>query len=155
MYVLLRVANEGYVPAGTQYFQRWQDDDPAHIILAHWETVRNLPKDPGNRDYGEYTEIIVDLVETMERFQAFDAIRRVTEKQQKSPKTDRFDVKHITSINKDLESCTEKDETVNGLATRELDLSEPEVEEMEVRGQNSRLMAEELQKQRSELASAV
>ena len=162
MYVLLRVANEGYVPAGTQYFQRWQDDDPAHIILAHWETVQNLPKDPGNRDYGEYTKIIVTLVQA---FNVQVAMRRVTEEQQKFieatekqqelPKTDRFDVKHITSINMELESCTEKDETVKGLATRELDLSEPEVEEMEVRGQNSRLMAEELQKQRPELASAV
>ena len=111
--------------------------------------MRNLPKDPGNRDYGEYTKIIVTLVRAF--FSSFP-IRRVTEE---LPEIDRFDVKHITSINKGLESCIEKDEPVKGLATRELDLSEPEVEEMEVRGQNSRLMAEELQKQRSELASAV
>ena len=158
MYVLLWVASsydEGYDSAATQYLQGWLDDNPANIIMAHWKTVQKLPKDPGNRDYGEYTKIIVNLVQVFETMKIAMAIRTLTEKQQKLPEIDRFDVKHITSINKDLELWTEKDEPVKGLATRELDLSEPEVEEMEVRGQNSRLMAEELQKQRSELASAV
>ncbi len=142
IYVLLWAASgydEGYDTAATQYLGKWQDDDPAHIIVAHDETLRNMPKDPENRDYGEYTEIVVSLVQVLLLFTSSKVTRSVMEERQKLPKTDRFDVKYITSINRDLEKETETDEAVKGLATRELDLPENELQLMDVRGRNRRI----------------
>lgn len=139
MYVLLWGASRYDVTAATQYLRDWQDDDPAHIMMAHQKTLRNLPEDPGNRDYGEYTEIVVSLVQVLLLFTSSKVTRRVMEARQKLPKTDRFDVKHITSINRDMEKETETDEAVKGLATRELDLPENELQLMDVRGRNRRI----------------
>lgn len=158
IYVLLWFASrydEGNVTAATQYLQKWQDDDPAHIIMAHNNALSLLGRTTEeNQEYGEYTATIVNLCGIILWVILSMNNRRHAEDIRHEPKTDLTNTQYITEVNAQLEEGTKADKAVDGIAMRELDLPK-QVAKMDVRGRNSRLMAEELQKQKPELASAV
>ncbi|KAI0737273.1 hypothetical protein BC629DRAFT_384474 [Irpex lacteus] len=158
IYVLLWAASgydEGNVTPATPYLREWQDDNPSVIIVAHNNALSLLESTTEeNQEYSEYTATIVNLCAIILWGILSMNNRRHAEDIRHEPKADLTNTQYITEVNAQLEEGTKADKAVDGIAMRELDLPK-QVAKMDIRGRNSRLMAEELQKQKPELASAV